>query len=171
MRRLGIRVAVGTFVATAILLGLVVAFPGERRVLVGVYELVVGAMALAALVSSVGALRPERWVRSPLDRRVEKSESPAPVDELERIDRLVVLGCSNAFDLHYRLRPLLRDLAAERLHAGYGVELDREPERARPLLGEELWDVVRPGRELGHRSGPGLPFAELAPLVRRLEEL
>src|SRR5207237_10917002 len=77
----------------------------------------------------------------------------------------------NEFDLHYRLRPLLRQIAGERLYGRYGLELDRDPDRARALLGEGLWERVRPEREVGGRSGPGLPAAALPEHVALLEEL
>jgi hypothetical protein len=171
VRRTAIRIGGTVFFATALLFGLVIAFPGNRDVFIGVYELVLGGIAVAVLVGSLQTLRPQRWERSPFDHRPEKPGPPAAVGELERIDRLVVLGCGNAFDLHFRLRPLLRDLARERLHARYGIELDRDPERARPLLGDDLWELVRPERELGRRSGPGVPQPVLAQVVDRLEAL
>ena len=110
-------------------------------------------------------------MRSPFERDPEKPEEPQPIAELDRIDRLVVLGAANEFDLHYRLRPLLRDLAADRLSAGHGVSLDGQPERAQQLLGEELWELVRADREVGRRSGPGVAPAALAGFVDRLEKL
>jgi hypothetical protein len=110
-------------------------------------------------------------MRSPFERAPEKPEEPQPIPELDRIGRLVVLGGANEFDLHYRLRPLLRQISAERLQDHYGVDLDREPERAKALLGDGLWEVVRPDRQVGRRRGPGLPPAELAGHVARLEEL
>jgi hypothetical protein len=171
MRQATIRVAAAVFFATILLLGLVLAFPNSRGALIGFYEVVLGAIGLGVLVASFRPLRPEPWHRSPFERRPEKPERPSAVGELERIDRLVVLGCANAFDLHFRLRPLLRDLARERLHARHGIELDRDPEQARPLLGAELWEIVRPDRELGRRSGPGLPSAALSQFVERLETL
>ena len=126
---------------------------------------------LLKIVGSFRTLEPEIWMRSPFEREAEKPERPPPLAELERIDRLVVLGTANEFDLHYRLRPLLRQLAADRLFARHGVDLDRSPERARPLLGDELWALVRADRTVGRRTGPGVPSAELADYVDRLERL
>jgi hypothetical protein len=166
-----IRVAGGALFATMLLVGLMLAFPVRRATFVGAYELVIGAIAVGALLGSFRTLRPDPWARSPFDRRREQPAGRAAIDQLTRIDRLVALGCSSAFDLHYRLRPLLRELTSERLHASHGVDLDREPDRARPLLGDELWSVVRRDRELDHRYGPGLPTAELASIVERLEAL
>ena len=110
-------------------------------------------------------------MRSPFERAREKPGRPQAIAELDRIDRLVVLGAANEFDLHYRLRPLLRQIAGERLYGRYGLELDRDPERARALLGDGLWELVRSEREVGRRSGPGLPAADLAEHVALLEQL
>ena len=176
MRRRGakisvLRIGVGACIATAFLLALVLVFPGARVTLTGVYVLVLGAFAAAAFVGSIRELGPKPWERSPFERRRELPEDALPVDELQRIDRLVVLGCANAFDLHYRLRPLLRELTAHQLRATHGADLDADPDRAAALLGGELWSVVRPDRELGRRRGPGLAPDELRRIVDRLETL
>ena len=166
-----VRIGIGVTFVTTILLVLVVLVPSRRSLFVGIYELALAAIAVGALVGSFRTFEPQLGMRSPFERDPEKPEEPQPIAELDRIDRLVVLGSANEFDLHYRLRPLLRQIATERLHDRYGLDLDREPERARSLLGEELWAVVRPDREVGRRSWPGLPAAELAGHVARLEQL
>jgi len=38
----------------------------------------------------------------------------------------------------------LREIAADRLLVGHNVDLDRQPERSRRLLGAEVWQLVRP---------------------------
>lgn len=169
MKTIAVRVAAGGFFATALLLGLMLAFPGQRSTLAGVYELVIGALVVAAIVGGMRALEPARWERSPFDRPPDKPPRPEPIAELERTDRALVLGAASAFDLHHRLRPLLRELAAQLLDAHHGVELDRDQERARELLGDELWEVVGPGRRLHERSAPGLSKNEAARIVRALE--
>jgi hypothetical protein len=166
-----VRIGAGVLVATTILLTLIVLVPSKRSLFVGIYELVLAAIAVSSIVGSFRTFEPKVWMRSPFERDSEKPEQPQPIAELDRIDRLVVLGAANEFDLHYRLRPLLRQIVAERLYDLHGVELDRDPERARPLLGDELWEVVRPDRKVGRRLGPGLPAAELAGHVERLEQL
>jgi hypothetical protein len=171
LRGTAIRIVIGAFLVTALLLVLAVAFPGKRTVFIGVYLLVLGALVLTALVRSFRTLRGGAWERSVFDRRPDEPDQSPPIDELARIDRLVVLGGANAFDLHYRLRPLLRDLAADRLSASHGVSLDGQPEQAQLLLGEELWELVRADREVGRRSGPGVEPAALAGFVERLEKL
>jgi hypothetical protein len=166
-----IRVATAVALATVILAVLIVAIPSRRSLLAGIYVLFLGAIAVGTLVSSFRTLEPEAWVRSPFERDPEKPRRPPPIAELERIDRMVVLGAANEFDLHYRLRPLLRQVAGDRLYGHYGVDLDGDPGRARQLLGEELWELVSADRQVGRRTGPGLPAAELAGHVERLEGL
>lgn len=172
MTRIVFRTGAGAILATGLMIGLLLVFPGRRNLLIGAYELVLGAIALAALAGSLRGLRPRGFeARSPFDpRRVPAPERAAVGDELERIDRLVVLGSANAFDLHFRLRPLLRQVAAERLHSR-GVELDRHEERARELLGDSAWELVRADRELRQRYGPGIAPDELERVVRALEAL
>jgi hypothetical protein len=170
VNRAVLRIAVAGALATAFLVALSVGFPGERWNFAAGFELVIGAAALASLLGGLRALVPRGFeARTPFDapgRRVPPAEVPA---DLERIDRLLVLGTANAFDAHHRVRPLLRELATERLHAHHGVDLDRQPERARELLGDDLWGIVRPDAELGHRAAPGLPLERVARLVDELE--
>jgi hypothetical protein len=166
-----LRIGAAVLTASAILVALVVLVPSKQSLFVGIYELVLAAIAVGSLVGSFRRFEPEAWMRSPFERVPEKPEEPQPIAELDRIDRLLVLGAANEFDLHYRLRPLLRQIAAERLYGLHGVDLDRDPDRARTLLGDELWEVVRPDRKVGRRLGPGLPAAELAGDVARLEQL
>jgi hypothetical protein len=166
-----VRIGAAVAFVTTILLVLVVLVPSKRSLFIGIYELMLAAIALGALVGSFRTFEPRLGMRSPFEREPEKPEEPQPIAELDRIDRLVVLGGANEFDLHYRLRPLLRQIATERLYDLYGIDLDRDPERAKPLLGDELWEIVRPDREVGRRSWPGLPPAKLAGHVARLEQL
>ena len=90
---------------------------------------------------------------------------------LARVEREVALATGTAFDVHYRLRPILRSLAAGLL-LRRGVDLDRRPDRARELLGADLWELVRPDREPPHdRSAPGLPAEAVERSIDDLERL
>jgi hypothetical protein len=61
-------------------------------------------------------------------------------------------------------------VAAGLLAARRGVWLDEEPAKARALLGEDAWELVRPGREPPRdRYGPGIDAARLERVLRSLE--
>ena len=97
---------------------------------------------------------------------------PEPrVRPLEELEHAVEFSLGTAFDVHYRLRPHLRGIAAHRL-AIRGVSLDGQHERARAVLGEEAWDLVRPGRpEPEDRNGPGLDLSQVRRVVDVLDAL
>ncbi|WP_328461681.1 hypothetical protein [Streptomyces sp. NBC_00448] len=67
-----------------------------------------------------------------------------------------------------RLRPHLQRLFAARLAARHGTDLHRAPERARALVGAELWPWIDPA-ELPPR--PSVPEGVLRALLERLEVL
>lgn len=119
-------------------------------------------MALAAWLARVPSAR--RWRQRPPRR-----PRPGLPADLGAITELIVSGRSSAAEVHRRLRPLLREIAAVRL-ARRGIGLDRDPIQARELLGEELWELVRADRAAPPaRAAPGLTLAELAALTDRLE--
>lgn len=170
--REGRRIAGTTAIAT---LALVIAlgirpFPAER--IVAAYVIVLAAIVLASLTRVV-AQRGERHEPSRFEHALrERSERPQRPPELIRVERELVLGSTSAGQLHRRLLPILRDVAATRLAANHDVELDRRPARARELLGDEAWELLRPDRpEPDDRDGPGLPLARIRSLVDRLETL
>jgi hypothetical protein len=69
------------------------------------------------------------------------------------------------------LRPLLREIAAAALNRR-GVGLVGNSDAARALLGDELWELVRPGRPRpADPSAPGVTLEQLAAMTDRLERL
>jgi hypothetical protein len=75
---------------------------------------------------------------------------------------------------HYDLvtRPLLSRLAAARLADRHRVDLWSEPERARTVLGDDVWPWVDPAREPSRDSQPpGVGPDTLTRIVERLENL
>jgi hypothetical protein len=104
-----------------------------------------------------------------LRRRKPGSAQP---EELLRMERELVLGSADADHAHRRLLPLLRDTAAARIAARHGFELERRPEAAQALLGEDAWDLLRRDRPPPEdRHGPGVPPGRVAALIERVESL
>jgi len=88
------------------------------------------------------------------------------------MERELVLGSADADHAHRRLLPLLRGTAAARISARHGFELQRRPEAARDLLGEDVWELLRPDRpQPADRHGPGVPRAHVEAVIERVESL
>lgn len=147
--------------------------PGRRHIALDVFVLFIGALGLAAAVRATRRASPdvhEPTLADELDDPLDvPPERPA---ELERLEREVYLSLGSWFYLHHRLRPLLREIAANRLQLRHGLDLDAQPEDSQAVLGETTWSWVRPDRpEPRDRWGPGPPLAELEDVVGTLESL
>ena len=145
--------------------------PGRHELELDIYVLTLGGVALLAVSSALGDVAP-REDESLLEEAMEPEQpEPARIAELERLEREVALATSRDFDLHFRLRPVLREIAESRLERR-GVQLDSESPRVRELLGDELWALTAADREPpAYRQAPGLPLADLERTVERLERL
>ena len=159
--------------ATAGLAVALAARPISTREILAAYVLALSAIALLHLTRL--AHGEESWFRTPseLERALashpEVRVRPA---ELIRIERELTLGIATEEHLQTRLLPLLRDAAAARLAAKHEIDFDRRPDRARELLGEETWEIVRPDREApGDRNAPGLPLRRIAAVIDTIERL
>jgi len=146
--------------------------PGRRELVIDIYLLFVGGLMLLVFVHATrqanASTRPSDFERALRHRKAETERLP----ELVRVEREVGLGAATAFDLHFRLRRTLRSIAAHRLSARRGTDLDAEPERARALLSPEIWDAVRPDREPPEdRQAPGPGAGEIRRMVDELEAL
>ncbi len=145
---------------------------------------VLGLCVLAAAMSRV--VRSTREPLPPLRLPSERPGGPPPDRPFERVDRIedrLAWGGRAAHHFDGGVRPVLRSIAADRLRRRHGVDLARQPDRARDLLGDELWRLVAAQEAAGHvgvpapgtppgsgRTPPPTP-AEMERLVRRLETL
>ena len=158
--------------ATALLLLLLAVRPLPAERLLSIYVLLLAAIALASL-TRIAQPFVERRHPSAFEHALRaRDERPTRPPELIRTEREITLAASAAGHAHRRLLPLLREAAAARLQSRHGVELARRPQRARELLGEETWELLRPDRpEPADRNAPGLPLARIEALVERLERI
>jgi hypothetical protein len=125
------------------------------------------ALALPRAVRRPDRLRPRR--RRP---QLRGSRRRATTPDLASLDRLLSLSLANAEDVHARLRPLVTDIARQRLADHTGVRIDADPAAAGRLLGEETWELVRPDRPRpADRRGRGLPPEHLRAIVESLERI
>lgn len=138
--------------------------PGYAAVAVHVYVLVLGGIALAALLARIGDVAP-RGRRSPFAAALAPPRpAPAGLPDLERIEREVSLAVASEFDLHRRLLPLLREIATMRLERT-GRRLDAE-------TAGRWWPLLQPAPpEPQDRFARGIRPADLHALVDDLEKM
>jgi hypothetical protein len=143
---------------------------GIRDEIADAWILALTSVVLLALFRTVRLLAPT--TPSLLDealRRMRRRKTEAPQIALERD---VALSSANAFHFHVRLRPVLRGIAAYRLRSRYGVDLDREPARAREFVPARAWAVVAPDRPPPEdRLAAGPRVHEIAAVVDDLESV
>lgn len=64
-----------------------------------------------------------------------------------------------------RIRPLLQELTRDRLVHRHGIDPDLEPERAREVTGDQLWNLITSD------EGTTASFAEIEQAVQTIEKL
>lgn len=163
-------IIVGTLVTVGALISLV-SSAGVRARVLDAYLVTIGGILMLMLVRTVRTLLPDRTM-SPFAAALTAMRAPAPRSAELTLERELELARLNAFHFHTRLRPLLREIAAQRLRRRYGVELDREPARARELVPSAAWEVVRPDCQPPEdRLARGPSLDSLRTIVSELERL
>ena len=127
-------------------------------------------IAFAAVVSLISTR--DLAARAELRRRpVRRVADPLPLEQLRQVDRALTAAQASEVGVDRDLRPLFRPIAAMRL-ARRGVDLDRHPEEARAILGEQLWELVRADRARGSNLVTGgISTVGLESLIERLERI
>jgi hypothetical protein len=126
------------------------------------------ALALATALAAAAALqlRPARRQQPP--PRARDREMPLRLRQIA--DDLRESEQSES-GLDRSLRPLLVPIVAARL-GRRGVDMALAPRRAQELLGDVLWEIVRPDRPAAaYRVGLGLAGEDLRTAIERLEQL
>jgi hypothetical protein len=137
-----------------------------------IWVVLVAALVLMVLIrqsTEPGWSEPRRRFEEALRRR---KPAPAQAVEFLRMERELSLGMADADHAHRRLLPLLRAAAAARLAARHGTALERRPETARALLGDEVWELLRPDRpDPEDRHGPGVQREQVVAVIEAVEAL
>jgi hypothetical protein len=159
--------------AIVVFLSVVSLAPRYHTVAAQVFLVVTAAVVIRLLVVTVveGTSHPGPFA-------FDRALVPAPPRELTapsepaRIRFEVGAATHRSMELHHQLRRRLRRLAADRLAADHGIDMDAEPEASHALLGEEAWDLLRPDlTPPSDRFGPGMPIEALTSIVTAVEDL
>ena len=158
--------------ATLIFVVALVFRPVAAEVAVDGFILALAGIVLLHLVSAATRAEPGQR-RSVYDQALEvrpvEAERP---QTLTRLEREVALGVDTAFYAHYRLRPLLREIADQRLESRFSSGVERPSRAARESLPEDAWTLFDPDRKPPRDPhGPGLERERLAEIVDALEKI
>jgi hypothetical protein len=146
--------------------------PVSPGVMVDVYLVFLGGITLLALVRTVRVVQPGSG-HSPFELALRPvGPRPQRPPELVRLEQRLALAVTTAFDVHFRLRPAVRDVAEQRLWARHAVDLETNPEQAQALLGAGVWELARPDRPPPPDPfGPGLGVRGIEQVVAELEQV
>jgi hypothetical protein len=172
MRPIVRRALVVALLASAVAGGLALFTNGIGESIDDGYLLAVAGVLLLALFRTTRLLSTRAWAPSQLDQALARMQPREQAPAELALERDVSLSVANAFHYHVRLRPVLRGIAAHRLRSRYGVELDREPARARELVPAQAWEVVDPDRPPPRdRMAAGPDVRSIAGVVDELERV
>ena len=126
------------------------------------------ALALASALAAATALQ-----LLPVQR--QQPAPPAREDQmplrLRQIVEVLRESEQSEFGVERALRPVLVPIVAARL-GRRGIDMVLAPRRAQALLGDVLWEIVRPDRPpAAYRVGRGLERDDLQTAIERLEQL
>jgi hypothetical protein len=172
VRRALVDLAILAVVATLVLaLALVFQWTSTERS-VDAYLVALGALSMLGLLQATreAAPPPGRSAFEDALRRRRPQEPSLP--QLERVRRETSLAIARAFDFHVRLRPTLREIAAQRLARRRALDLDGQPDAARAVLGDEAWELLRADRSPPEdRFSRGVDPSALSRLLDTLERI
>jgi hypothetical protein len=153
---------VAALAAVAVGIGFLIGYPA-----VGGAATTIAFAAVVALITTRD-LAARAQLRT---RPVRRIADPTRLDQLRRVGLVLTAAQVSEFGVDHDLRPLLRPIAAMRL-ARRGVDLDRHRDKARALLGERLWELVRADRApSSNRVAGGISASELRCLIECLERI
>jgi hypothetical protein len=154
--------------ATLVLIAMAWLVPGQIGLLARAYIPLIAGIAISACVRQI-LDRPPSASRP---RRRRRPRSRNPLKELSRIEATLSVSPSSAKETYHRLRPILREIAADRLAVGRRIHMDDDPVRARAALGDEAWALLRPDVPMPEdRSLPGPSLIRAEEIVARLEAI
>jgi hypothetical protein len=158
-------------VATIALLIARMVAPGRKELELDVFVLVLGGFGLVVLAAELKRLAPPAEGSLLEDALEPEPPEVRPIAELHRLERELSMAAARQFDLDYRVRPVLREVAAARLERR-GLSIGSGSPAVRELLGDELWELVATDHDpLANRLAPGPGLDGLDRTISRLERL
>ena len=165
MKRLTVRLSILALAATVALVLILDLGARRRGLVVAVYLDVLCALVLIWLAEAVRSALPQGRELNRAAAAPRPGKPPRPM-QLEWLERLVGDARSAGFEVPAQFRPVIRNIAATALWRRHSVVLERDPDRARELVGERVWQVIRPDDPVTE-----LPRGGFRALVAELEAI
>ena len=105
--------------------------------------------------------------------RTRRDTLPNWPSDLFELEARVSLAKASAFDYNTRLRPLLREMTAQRLAARWNIDLASQPSAARAHVRDALWAELQdaPADDRDPRFVHGPSLARIRNLITDLEAI
>jgi hypothetical protein len=132
-------------VATIALIVTLATLGGARTLVLNAWLLSIGALMLWTCWRVLTAALPSAAESAFDSVRTRPVEPPSKLFEVIAIEGVLLDAEWSWRGVEYRLRPLLRKIAASRLIERHQVDLEADPAAAHRILGPELWALVGPG--------------------------
>ena len=172
-RRMVIGPAVVLVIATgAVIAGLIV-FAQHTSTVLRVYFAALGLFIGLQAIRNFATYAFGGEVSTASRRRPERGRVPNWPSELFDMEARVSLAKVSAFDYDSRLRPLLRELAAERLASRWNIDLAKQPAAARAHISDVLWAELGdpPADARDPRFVPGPSIAKIHEWIEDLQAI
>src|SRR3954470_563924 len=130
--------------ATLALLMIALVAPGMATAAVRWYLVAVAALASLATLRALAARLPTYQPAGTHPFRQRSRDSDEQPQRLREIERLVAYSRWSGTDYDERLRPILYEVARQRLAAYRSVAVETDPAAARALLGDFTWALIAP---------------------------
>ena len=171
--------------AVAITVGLAVFLTrpdGSRSLAINVWLLTIGGLVMWTCLRLLALAVPAAADSAFDSARVRTTDSPSKLSGVIAIEGVILDAEWNTGGVQYRLRPLLRRIAAARLMERRQVDLETDPAEARRILGDELWALVgpeavdptalgSPSPTRNNKGRRGIPRATIKRAIEALEAL
>jgi hypothetical protein len=138
-------------VATVALAVALESLEGHRNLAVNIWLLTLGGLVMWTCLRAVAAALPTAAGSAFDSVRVRDAEQSSKLNGVVAIEGAIIDAEWSPGGVEYRLRPLLRKIAAARLMERNQIDLETEPVAAHRLLGDELWALITP--EVQYRAG------------------
>ncbi len=123
--------------------------------------------AVGALLQLVRATQHVMLLPEPTPAGLENRTASHAL-RLRQLERRLQAASVDGAKFDWGLRPMLAQLAVERLRQRHAITIRREPETARAMLGEQLWQMID-----GPSDEPSRPLSrqQLTALIEAIEAL